>query len=375
MRIAINTRFLLPNKLEGFGWYTHELVNRMARLHPEHSFLFLFDRPYDDRFVYAPNITPVVVHPPARHPILFYIWFEWAIPRVLKKWKADVFFSPDSLLSLRSTVPTVLTVHDVIPLQMPDQLKWEHRVYYQHFLPKFIHRAERVLTVSNYTKESIVETTGARPEKIQVVYNGCRDLFRPLNERERQQVRLKYTGGKPYFFYTGAIHPRKNIPFLIRAFNRFKEETGADVLLVLAGRYAWKTGPVQEALEQSRWRSDIILLGYVEDSDLAALMASALALVYPSISEGFGLPILEAMYCDVPVITSNTTAMPEVAGDAALMMDPYQLESLLGCMIELWSQPDKSALLVERGRIQRQQFSWDLAAEQTLAVILETGKK
>jgi glycosyltransferase involved in cell wall biosynthesis len=375
LRIAINTRFLLPNKLEGFGWYTHELANRMASMHPEHSFLFLFDRPFDERFIYAPNVTPVVVRPPARHPILFYLWFEWALPRVMKRWKADVFFSPDSLLSLRTSIPTVLTVHDVIPLQMPDQLKWIHRVYYQHYLPAFIQRADRILTVSEYTKKSIVETTGAEPGKIQVVYNGCREIFRPIPKAEQEMVREKYSKGDLYFFYTGAIHPRKNIPFLISAFNRFKERTNAPVKLLLAGRYAWKTGPVLDALEQSPWRADIILLGYVEDSDLASIMASAFAVVYPSISEGFGLPILEAMCCDIPVITSSTTAMPEVAGNAALMIDPYKEETLIESMIELWNYPGRRDELIKRGRIQRQAFSWERAAEQTLAAILETGKK
>lgn len=347
----------------------------MASKYPEHSFLFLFDRPFDERFVYAPNVTPVVVHPPARHPILFYLWFEWALPRVMRRWKADVFFSPDSLLSLRTSIPTVLTVHDVIPLQMPDQLKWIHRVYYQHYLPAFIQRADRIVTVSEYTKTSIIETTGAEPDKIQVIYNGCREIFRPISELEQQAVKENYSGGFPYFFYTGAIHPRKNIPLLISAFNRFKDKTQAPAKLLLAGRYAWKTGPVLEALEQSPWRADIILLGYVEDTDLAAIMASAFAVVYPSISEGFGLPILEAMYCDIPVIASNTTAMPEVAGNAALLIDPYSEETLVDGMVELWANPRRREELIEKGRMQRQAFSWDRAAEQTLAVILETGKK
>lgn len=367
MRIAVNTRFLLPGRLEGFGWYTHEIMRRMVERHPEHEYLFLFDRPFDPAFVYSDRVTPVSVFPPARHPLLFYAWFEHAVPRVLKQWKADVFFSPDSFLSLSTKVRTVLTVHDVIPLQTPEQVKWIHRIYYQRYLRRFMERADQVLTVSEYTKTSIVETSGISPDKIKVVYNGCRDIFRPVAQEQQSAVRARFSDGKPYFFYTGAIHPRKNIPRLIRAFDRFKAATGAPVQLLLGGRFAWHTGEVTTAYEQSPHKNDVKILGYVDDADLPLLMGSALAITYPSLSEGFGLPVLEAMYCEVPVLTSNTTALPEVAGDAALLVDPADEDALVHGLIQLWQEEALRDSLVAKGRVQRTQFSWDLAADETLA--------
>ena len=363
MRIAVNTRFLLPNRLEGFGWYTHEILRRMVLAHPEHQFLFLFDRPFNPDFVYGPNVETKVLFPPARHPILFYFWFEWAVPRALRQWKADIFFSPDSFLSLSTSVKTVLTVHDVIPLQMPQQVKWIHRIYYWLFLKRFIRRADKVITVSEYTKNSIVETTGIAPDKIAVIYNGCRDTFVPIGMEEKIRTRQHFSNGREFFFYTGAIHPRKNIPRLIRAFDAFKLRTGSNTKLLLGGRFAWKTGEVSTALSDSKYRSDIQILGYVSDADLPRLMGAALALVYPSLSEGFGLPLIEAMNCDVPVLCANTTALPEVAGDAAFYVDPENEESISEGLFQLWNDPELRFRFIEKGRLQREKFSWDTAAE------------
>ena len=370
MRIAVNTRFLLPGRLEGFGWYTHEIMRRMVARHPEHEYLFLFDRPFDPAFVYSDQVKPVVLFPPARHPLLFYAWFEYAVPRALRQWKADVFFSPDSFLSLSTPVRTVLTVHDVIPLQMPDQIKWIHRVYYNLYLKRFIERADTVMTVSEFTKQSIVETTGISPDKIKVAYNGCRDIFRPVSPEKQVAIRAKYTNGQPYFFYSGAIHPRKNIPRLIRAFDQFKAITGAPAQLLLGGRFAWQTGEVTAAYEQASAKNDIQLLGYVPDEELPLLLGSALVLTYPSLSEGFGLPVLEAMYCDIPVLTSNTTAIPEVAGDAALYVDPYDEKAITEGLIRLWKEAPLRQDLAEKGKIQRQLFSWDLASEEVYSQLV-----
>lgn len=369
MKIAVNTRFLLPGKLEGIGWYTHEIVRRLVAQHPKDEFVFLFDRPFDARFVYGPNVRPIVVPPPARHPLLWYLWFEWALPPVLRRLQPDVFFSPDAYLSLRANTRTVLTVHDIIPLQHPEQVPFVSRQYYRYFLPRYLRRANQIATVSHFVKQSIVERCGISAEKIAVVYNGCRDNFKPLSETEKQNVRAQFTDNQPFFFYTGAIHPRKNIPRLIRAFDRFKTETGAPVKLLLAGRFAWHTGEVTQALESARHRNDVRMLGYVPEQDLPRLMASALALAYVSLSEGFGLPVLEAMYCDTPVIASNTTALPEIAGEGALLVDPGSEREISMALKKIYSAEISLSNLIHHSQIQRQQFDWNTAADQTYQLL------
>ena len=367
MRIAINTRFLLPGKLEGLGWYTHEMVKRMVAIHPDDEFFFLFDRPYDKDFIYAPNVTPVVLYPPARHPLLWYAWFEWAVPGALRRIKPDVFFSPDAYLSLRTKVPTLMTVHDVLPLEHPEQIPWAPRFYYRHFLPRFLQRADQIITISEHVKSGILNVSGLPQEKVRVVYNGCREGFVSLPESEQKLVRQQYTEGKPYFFYTGAIHPRKNIDRLIRAFDQFKIDTGAPALLLLAGRKAWQTSAVDQAYAAAAFQKDIRFLGYVAEEELTRLMASAIALTYVSLAEGFGLPVLEAMNCQTPVLCSNTTSLPEVAGEAALLVDPESEDAIVSGLKKIYSDKDFRLSLIPEMKKQTQLFSWDVAAEQVYA--------
>jgi glycosyltransferase involved in cell wall biosynthesis len=359
--------------LEGFGWYTHEIMRRMVLRHPEDTFIFLFDRPFDTQFLYAPNVTPLVLRPRARFAPTFYAWFEWAVPAALKRMEADVFFSPDSMCSLAANTPTVMTCHDLVPLHYPKQVPWWHRFYLLYYLPGFLRRAERVLTVSNYIKEDLVRTCGLSPEKIAVVYNGCREGFQTLDEAEKQKVREEFADGEAYFFYAGAIHPRKNIPGLIRAFGRFKQKTGAPVKLLLGGRFAWKTGEVLEAWESSAYKDDIRILGYLSDTLLHRLTASALAVTYVSLSEGFGLPLLEAMHTDTPVMAANATALPEVAGDAALLVDPMSEAAMAAGLEQIFADESFRQLLVKRGRIRREAFSWDEAAEQIYQHLKDTA--
>ncbi|MBV6440302.1 MAG: D-inositol-3-phosphate glycosyltransferase [Saprospiraceae bacterium] len=345
----------------------------MVLRHPEDEFIFLFDRPFDARYVYAPNVTPVVLPPRARFAPQFLWWFEWAVPRALQRYRADVFFSPDSMCSLTTNTPTVMTCHDLVPLHFPEQIPLIHRHYLLHFLPRYLRRADRILTISKFVETDIIQTCGIPTAKIATVQNGCRDGFSPIPEAEQQRVRDEFAGGQEYFFYTGAIHPRKNIPRLIRAFDNFKTKTGAPVKLLLAGRFAWKTGDVETAWEAAKNKGDICFLGYVDDAVLPKLMASALALAYVSLSEGFGLPLLEAMHAEVPVLTSKAGALPEVAGDAALLVDPLSETAIAKGLEQLWHDPAFARKLVEKGRIQRDKFSWDAAAEHIHRILKNTA--
>lgn len=347
----------------------------MTAQHPEDEFIFLFDRPFDAQFVYGKNVTSVVLPPRARFAPQFYFWFEWAVPQALKKYSADVFFSPDAMCSLSAKTPTVMTCHDLVPLHFPKQIPLIHRHYLLHFLPKHLRRADRVLTVSDYVRQDIFKTCGIQLEKITTVHNGCRERFFSLGETEKQEVRQKFAEGKPYFFYAGAIHPRKNIPRLIRAFDLFKNKTAAPAKLLLAGRFAWETGEVKTAFEQASSRADIQFLGYVGDETLPKLMASALALTYVSMSEGFGLPLLEAMHAEIPVLAADATALPEVAGDAALLVDPFSEIAIAEGLEKLWRDEILRKKLVGKGRVQREKFSWHAAAEQIYQILKETAAK
>jgi glycosyltransferase involved in cell wall biosynthesis len=356
LKIAVNTRFLLKDKLEGIGLYTLEVVKRMAAAHPEDEFIFFFDRPFDPSFVFEKNITPVVLSPPARHPLLFIAWFEWSAARALKKYKADVFLSPDNFLSLSTSVPTVLIVHDIAFTHFSENDKWINRQYYKFFTPRFLKRANAILAVSEFTKQDILSKFSfVEKSKITVAYNGCREIFRPILGQN--------TEGAHFFLFVGAVHPRKNVPRLIEAFDLFKKRTKSSVNLVLCGRFAWQTGAVKSAYDAATFKQDIIFKGYVEDKEIVKLTARALAVTYVSLFEGFGVPLLEAMNSDTPIITSNVSSMPEVVGDAAILVNPESVEEIANAMQEIFENENLREKLIENGWIQRAKFDWDKTAD------------
>jgi len=369
MRIAVNTRILLKDRLEGVGWFTSEVLRRLVRRNPDWQFLFFFDRPYDQQFLFGPNVRPFVVPPPARHPLLWYWWFHYSLPRRLQREAPNVFFSPDGHCAAGGGAPTVMVTHDIAHIHFPEQVPAAARLYYQRIVSRYLQQADRLLTVSEFSKGDIVRHYGIDPAKIDVCGNGARAVFRPLPEAERLAVRRQYAEGADYFFYLGSVNPRKNVPRLVDAFDAFKSSSGAPVKLLIGGRFGWLTGEVKGAYERARHRSDIIFLGYLPEAELARLLGGALALTYVSLFEGFGLPILEAMHAEVPVITSCTSSMPEVAGAAALLVDPRQVEAIAAAMQRLYRDAALRRQLVQAGRRQRELFSWERCTdivEQTL---------
>jgi len=371
MRIAVNTRLLLKGKLEGIGWFTFENFLRITQQHPEHQFFFIFDRPYDNSFIFSDNITPIVLRPQSRHPFLWYIWFEWSVYRFIKNNSIDVFVSNDGYISLKSKIPQLAVIHDINFHYNPQGLPFLTSWYLNHFFPKFAAKATRIVTVSQSSKKSIVESYGIKEDKIDVVYNGASDVFRPLTQTEISNVRVEISSGEPYFVFVGAFNPRKNVGSLIEAYAVFREQVQTAVKLVLVGEPMFKTSEISRAYEQSQFKHDIIFAGRREVEGLRDIVGASLAMIYPSHFEGFGIPILEAMKCDIPLAVSNTTSMPEVAGDAAIYFDPANVQSIADSMVQLFNSNELRNRLTANGRVQREKFSWDIAAAKLYESILK----
>ncbi len=367
MKIAINTRFLLKDKLEGVGWYTHELTRRMVLKHPETTFYLLFDRPFDKSFIYAENVKPVLVRPPARHPTLFKIWFEYALPRVFRKIQPKVFFSPDGFCSLRSPIPTVLTIHDLSYLHYPDLISATMLRYYHKNTPKFCQKADTIITVSKFSENDIHQKFPNTKFKTRVVYNAPRDLF-------FQNQNKTISNETPYFLYVGSIHPRKNLQRTIQAFELFYKQVSQDVDLLIVGRIAWKTTPIMTTYRQSIARNNIQFKGSVPDSVLAELMNGSIGVLYPSLFEGFGFPLVEAMASKVPFITSNLASMPEIAGNAGILVDPTDIDEIYRAMEKIYQDDHFRQTLIDVGVQQVKKFNWDLAAAQVYQVLKNAGK-
>lgn len=375
MRIAINTRFLLPKKLEGFGWFTHEVTKRIVEQHPEHDFFFFFDRKFDERFIYSSNVTPVVINPPARHPFLYYIWFEFGVKRALKKYNIDVFLSPDGYLSLGSEVKQVPVIHDLSFIHYPKDIPFFNRKYVNYFFPKYAKKASQIITVSEYSKQDMVKNFDIEEEKITVSHNGIGEFYSPIDGTKKAKTRSKFTNDKEYFLFVSALHPRKNIINLFQAFNQFKKETKAEMKLLMVGEKYWWNNEIRECFEGLEHREDIIFTGHVQSIELNELYGSALALTYVSYFEGFGIPLVEAMKCELPILASDATSLPEVGGDAAIYVNPFSVEDIKNGMIRMYKDEPLRTELIENGRKRAALFQWQNTADKVWEVIVEVFEK
>lgn len=363
MIIAVNTRLLLPEKLEGIGWFTRETLSRITNDHPEHQFLFIFDRPYAEEFIFSDNITPIVLSPPTRHPILWFIWFELQIPRILKRYKADLFFSPDGYLSLNTRVRQLAAIHDINFAHRPKDLPWLKAKYYNYFFPKFARKAKRIVTVSYFSKEDIIRTYMIDSDKVDVVYNGVNTSYTPTSEDENSNTKTRYSKGKDYFLFIGSLHPRKNICGLLRAYDAFRTSVDTDTKLLIVGESMFKTNDIELTYEGMRYKDDVVFTGRLNNNELHHVLGASLALTFVPYFEGFGIPVIEAMNSGVPVICSNTTSLPEVGGNAVLYVDPFSLSQIKDAMIRIFLEKDLRDSLIEKGFVQKEKFSWDKTAE------------
>lgn len=364
MRIAVNTRLLLKGKLEGIGWFTYENLKRIVNAHPEHEFFFLFDRPYSQDFIFADNVTPVVLFPQARHPFLYFLWFELSVTFALKRIKPDLFISPDGYLSLGTTIKTLLVFHDLNFEHYPGDLPLMERWYYRTFFPRFARKADRIATVSEFSKQDIMALYNIPVSKIDVVYNGANEIYKPLDAEKIKLTRQTHAGGYPYLFFIGSLHPRKNLVNLFKAFDMYRDTRPTPVKLVITGARKWWTKEIETVYSNMKYRDEVIFTGRLTLAEIHRVLGSALALTYVSYFEGFGIPIVEAFRCGTPVITANVTSMPEVADDAAITVDPFNPRAIADAMTRITDDHILRNKLIQKGLLRAEEFTWDKSAER-----------
>ena len=277
----------------------------------------------------------------------------------------DVFYSPDFVLPpTRRATRTLLTVHDLSFLRYPDAFVPRLRRYLERVVPRSIGRADLVLADSAATRSDIVSLLGVPPDKVQVLYSGVHPRFRPQPEPgEAERIRARYgLDGQPYVLSVGTVQPRKNYVRLIRAFTRLQTCKLADLQLLIAGSRGWL---YQDILAEAEKHDDRVrFLGFVDDADLPALYRHAALFAFPSLYEGFGFPVLEAMACGVPVVCSNGSSLPEVAGDAALLVDPLDTGALAEALARALEDTGLRQEMIARGLAQAARFTWERAARR-----------
>ena len=375
--LAFNTRLVVPGKLDGIGWFTLETVQRMVSAHPEHEFHLLFDRrPPVDLFP-GDNVKCHRVWPPARRPFLQDLWFDHAVPPLLRRIGADMFISPDGFLSKRTVVPEVVVQHDLNFEHHPEWLPERVADHYRKRFPDAARRAVRVATVSRYSAQDISNRYGVAPDHIDVVYNGAGAAYHSLPvalnaQQSRARAQARFTQGRPYFIFIGTQHPRKNLGGLLDAFAAYRDQGGKwDLLLV--GTALWRRrgfdarGPMGNI--PAAVRDHVHQAGWLPQSELAEVLAAAMCMVFIPWFEGFGIPMVEAFAAGTPVIHGDRTSLPEVAEGAGLSVDPGDAPAVAAAMLRMEREPALRKELIERGRHRADDFSWDRTAALLWACI------
>jgi glycosyltransferase involved in cell wall biosynthesis len=292
----------------------------------------------------------------------------------------ELFRRPVDVLHVQYTappfcrVPLVVTIHDLAFEVMPETFTRRGSFQLKLTVRRTAKKAARVATVSEYSRQDLLSIYKLTPEKVAVTYNGIGSHFvpQPSVQNEAEEIRRRFGVSRDFLLAVGSLQPRKNLVRLIRAYARLRgEREDFSPQLVIVGRKLWLASEIFDEVKRQRWADDVILTGYVSDADLPALYRAARAFVYPSLFEGFGLPPLEAMACGTPVVTSDVSSLPEVAGDAALLIDPKDERALADALVEIVNNEGLRAELREKGIVQAKKFTWREAAEKTLSLYQE----
>lgn len=327
-------------------------------LHPQNADLFRVDRP---------NFRTVVVPMPGRQA---HYWEQALLPFTLRRLDLDLVHFVGFPAVLAQRKPTIVTMHDLTyKTRSETRGDWLSRFHWSFFGDRGARRADHVITVSEHTRHDLEAWLHIPPERITVTYEAPASIFRPVEtEIVRAITRGKYGIEGRYILFVGTLEPVKNLARLIDAFAIARERSGIEPSLVVAGQKGWRFADIFARVERLGLQDQVVFTGYVPDSDLPALYSGADVFVMPSLYEGFGLPVLEAFACGAPVITSNVSSLPEVAGDAAILVDPLNVEALAEALEHVCTDDYLRQNLRLAGLARAAQFSWKRCAEETRAV-------
>jgi len=298
------------------------------------------------------------------------LWWENKIfPALARQGRADLVHIPAFAPALCKRIKTVVTVHDLIGMLFPNQMGWASRLYWGKWLPLAVQQSDAIIADSQSTCHDLTHHLGVDEKKIRVIYPSGHEHFKPdVGAESLRRIRERLNLEHPYFIFVGTIEPRKNLSRVLSALARLSSKTPVKLVVVGSKDFAHGTFFRQVGRDFSQILKDVIFTGYLEHQELNSLYCGSLALVYPSLYEGFGIPILEAMASECPVITSHTSSTPEVAGSAALLVDPLSEQEIFRAMEKLMEQPALREQLKREGNLQIKKFSWQQTAEQTMEV-------
>lgn len=374
MKIAINT--LGPSSLKtGIGNYVVNLVNWLARLDTINEYCILSNESNSAFFdVKNKNFHTIVLPKYTKIKILRIFWEQLRLPFLLKKMNIDLLHSPGFVAPLIKTTKSVVTIHDMTFFSHQEKHTKSKVWYFKNMIPLSAKRADAIIADSDNTKKEISKYLEIPRSKITTVYLGVSKEFKQINKKNARAIlRKKYSIENKFILFVGMIEPRKNLLKLVDAFLHIKVPL---LKLVIVGQKGWHTKELFETIKELNLENEVLFPGYVPDGDLVLFYNAAEVFVYPSLYEGFGIPVLEAMACGCPVVTSNVSSLPEIAENAALLVNPLNVNELAKSVHKILKDSTIRDALINRGLRRAKEFTWDKTAHKTLDVYYQVfGEK
>ena len=375
MRIALNAQLLSSAesyRATGINRVLHHLLAEIPAVPGDEQYLVY--APSNDanrRLLAVPRVKARLTRLPVGRPAVRIAWEQSVLPLELVREGADLLHALGFVSPVAWRGRTVVTVYDLSFLRFPETFNRSNRIYLSQFTPPSLRRADRVITISEETRRDVIELCGVPPERVTAILLAADERFEPAAPDDVTAFRARHDLPDRSVLYQGTLQPRKNVETLVRAYARLRDQGSDDHILVLAGPRGWQYESIFELTRQLGLADSVRFPGFVPDDDLPLWYSSATVFAYPSVYEGFGLPLLEAMACGAPVVSSNASSLPEVVGDAGVLVDPSDVEGLCSALRQLLEDEPRRQALATAGRARAQTFSWRRTASETVQVYRE----
>ena len=370
MKVGIEGQRLFRKKKHGMDMVALELIRNLQKIDHENEYVIFVKPDEDDSALKETPNFKIVKLEGGFYPL----WEQFALPKAAREYGCDILHCTSNTAPINCKVPLVVTLHDIIYMESSyARILTGSATTYQKFgnfyrklvVPRVVNISRKIITVSHFEKNRIGEFFEMKNDsRLTAVYNGVSEHFKPVTDHlELQRVKEKYRLPDHFFFFLGNTDPKKNTKGTLKAFSDYLKQTGSDYKLVMLDYDRNELDKLLDEIGNKSLINRIVLTGYVVNTDLPAIYCQCKVFLYPSLRESFGIPMLEAMACGVPVITSNTSSMPEIAGDAALIIDPFKPEEITNALVDLTSNDSLRNDLIEKGLVQAARFSWRQMAE------------
>ena len=359
MKIGVMLRHL--NELGGVSVYTRNILDNLLEIDGENEYIFLYnDSSMLGTYSGYKNVREIAINKKNK-----FLWDQIYVPLTVKSEKIDIIFNPKLSIPLFAPAKKIFTMHGLEQFALPTVFKWYDDIYFHLMMPFYCRRAHAIIVMTEFGKKELIKYLKPQSEKIEVIYESHHKRFEvKKNKEELLAIKRKYNLPDNFILFVGGLTPLKNFSNILRAFNIVRKKVS--VKLVFVGFKRWKYAKDFELIKKLRLQNEIITLGFVPNNDLPYIYNLAQCLIFPSLYEGFGIPILEAQACGCPVVSSKTGAIPEVSGGAALLVDPYNYKEIAQAVVDVLTSEDLRGKLIRAGLENAKRFDWSVTARETL---------